>query len=286
VDVKPPSRATLEQQAYSFVKKRVTVGHPEVGQIGRWYDPICVTVVGLPDESQAAAIKARIESVSRAVGAPKAYPKCSPNVEIVFSAEPQQIMDLVADRREYLLGYDHIHLRDRLKRVTHPIQAWYVTSTVGSDAAAAMVSPQIRARGGGVIDDPWNTPPAGCAASHFTSCLQSEFVNVFVVADSKALEGKELGIVADYMVMLVLSQQRSLDQCTGLASIVDLFANPGCDRKAPDGLTPADAAFLTSLYAADLRAKRLWEQGDVQLRMARMLLKADALAKHPVSRGY
>ncbi len=279
VTIRPPSQATIERQSYSFVRNHVTAQNPEVGQIGRWYDPVCVAVVGLPQPEQAAAIKARIESVAQAVGGPKPAKTCSANVEIVFSAEPQRVMDMVADRRDYLLGYYHAHLANQLKRVTHPIQSWYVTATVGSDPAAAVLAMNGMSRyaqqHGGMVDDPDVMGPAGCAASHFTSCLQSEFANVFIVADSKALEGKELGLVADYMVMLALSDPRSLDVCNGFASVIDLFAKPGCDHPDPDGLTPADAAYLTSLYKSDLRAKRWGEQGEISLRMTRMLLKAN-----------
>lgn len=279
VTITSPSQATIEKQSYAFVRNRVTAGNPEVGQIGRWYDPVCVEVVGLPEQQEADAIKARIESVALEVGAPKPAKNCSANVEIVFSTEPQQVMDMVADRRSWLLGYYHSHLANQLKRVTHPIQSWYVTATESSvpDAATLAMNGLSGYSPGRatVIDDPDRPGPGGCAASHFTSCLQSEFFNVFIVADSKAIEGRPLGVVADYLVMLALSQPRSLDQCTGFASVLDLFANPGCDHPPTDGLTPADAAYLTSLYKSDLRAKGWGERGEISLRMTRMLIKAN-----------
>lgn len=279
VTVTAPSQGTVEQQSYSWVRSHAAAGNPEVGQIGRWYDPVCVEVVGLPQEEEAAAIKARIESVARALGAPKPRKDCSANVEIVFSTEPQLVMDMVADRRDWLLGYYHSHLPNQLKRVTHPIQSWYVTATESSAPDAAVLAASNSGhftRGRAVItDDPDIQGPGGCAASRFTSCLQSEFANVFIVADSKALEGKRLGDVADYMVMLALSQPRSLDVCNGFPSVLDLFSEPGCDHPAPDGLTPADAAYLTALYQSDLRAKGWAERGEISLRMTRMLIKAN-----------
>lgn len=278
-----PARV-IESQARSWVTHHVTTDHPEVGQIGRWFDPVCAQVVGLPREDQAAMIKARIESVAQAVGVPKARPNCRANVEVVFSDQPQRIMDVVADRHEFLLGYEHIHLRDQLKRVTHPIQSWYVTATRSDGGgAAAMMASNLSGRGqwrASVIDDPFNHPPNGCAASHFTSCLQSEFDNVFIVADSKALDGKDSGMVADYIVMLALSRPRTLDHCNAFPSVLDVFARPGCpERQAADGLTPADAAYLTSLYKADLRAKRVGEEGEIALNMARMLIKAKVVGR-------
>ena len=282
VTVQAPAKPkVVEKQAGSFVQAYAAAQNPEVGQIGRWRDPVCAEVVGLPRADQAAMIKARIESVAQALGVPAPRAGCTANVEVVFSDQPQRVMDVVAQRHEFLLGYYHRNDHDRLKQVTHPIQAWYVTATQanGSGAAALALNglaryAQFRSR---VIDDPQNVPPVGCAGSRLTtSCLQSEFDNVFVVADSKALEGKDLGLVADDMAMLALSQPRSLDGCNALPSVIDAFARAPCPgRDAPDGLTPADAAYLTSLYATDLQAKRAGEQSDIARRMSDILIRAN-----------
>ena len=277
-----PKPKVIEKQTFTFVQGYAAAQNPEVGQIGRWHDPVCVQVVGLPQADQAAMIKTRIENVAKAVGVPAAGANCTANVEIVITDQPQHIMDIVAERHEYLLGYYHVHDHDRLKKVTRPIQAWYVTATKGNGEGASVLAlnglgqyAQFRTE---VIDDPRNVPPVGCADSRLTSsCLESEFNNVFIVADSKALEGKELGLVADYMVMLALSEPRSLDGCGAMSSVIDLLAKPACPgRDAPDGLTPSDAAYLTSLYAADLEAKKAVEQTDIASRMAKILIQASA----------
>ncbi len=127
-----------------------------------------------------------------------------------------------------------------------------------------------------VIDDPDNQPPNGCADSRIsTSCLQSLLHNVFIVADSNALQGKDLGLVADYLVMLALAEPRTLEGCAALPSVIDVLAKPACaGRDPPDGLTPADAAYLTALYAADLRAKKPNEEYEISERMAKILIGA------------
>ncbi|MGZ3365221.1 MAG: hypothetical protein ACXWKY_10925, partial [Caulobacteraceae bacterium] len=228
--------------------------------------------------------KARIDDVAQAVGLPKAGAGCSANVEVVFTEKPQALMDEVAKRREHLLGYYHRHERDKLKAVTHPIQAWYMTVTLGGggDIGGVLFNPTGPIPGGvqihrEVIDDPDNPSPVSCGDNpHFSACLQSTFKNVFVVADIKALEGKELGLLADYLVMLTLSQPRSLDDCYALSSVIDLFAKACAGRNSPDGLTPGDAAYLTALYAADLQAKKASEVGDISGRMAKILTRAAA----------
>ncbi len=292
-----PKPKVIEQQARTFVQSYAAAPNPEIDQIGRWHDAVCVQVVGLPQADQAAAIKARIESVAQAVGLPAARAGCKANVEIVFSEDPSHTMDVVAKRREDLLGYGHRRDHDRLKVVTHPVQAWYKTSTRGEGPNAGMMFANFTnihtggppepvystdypgsTRENETVDDPDSSTPTGCADSpHFTACLTSLFNNVLIVADSKALEGKDLGLVADDMVMLALSKPRSLDGCNALPSVIDRFAKSPCPgRDAPDGLTPADAAYLTALYASDPEGKKASEQSDIAGRMAKILIKANA----------
>ena len=129
-----------------------------------------------------------------------------------------------------------------------------------------------------VTDDPDTWPPTGCADSHFSSCLKSVFDNVLVVIDNGRVRDKSLGLVSDYVTMLALSQPRSLDSCNVLPSVTELFAAcPG--RNAPDGLTPADAAYLTSLYAADLEANRAGEKSEIAGRMGRIFGTAKVLVR-------
>lgn len=274
-----PKPKTIEKQTRSFVEAYASAAHPVIDQISRWYDPICVQVVGLPDSDQGPRIKARIEGVAVALGLPPAPRRCTANVEIVFTPYPQATMDAVAKRREPLLGYFHVHNRTRLKSVSHPVQSWYQTATRGQATGAVSLAfsmfsqytqPQTE-----VVDDPNNRAPNGCADSRLsTSCLQSLLHNVFILADSKALEGKDLGVVADDMVMLALSEPRSIDGCNALPSVLDAFAAAPCPgREPPDGLTPADAAYLTALYASDLRAKKHLETSELANRMARILVK-------------
>jgi hypothetical protein len=295
-------RRVIQQQASDFVQHFAAVANPEIDQIARWHEPVCAQVEGLIPE-QAALIKARIEGVAREVGLPAAWARdtgCKANVEIVFTDKPQALMNTVAKRRESLLGYYHFHDRNRLKAVTRPIQSWYVTATsVGfSCGSTELAFASLKDSNGmpvrntgfpgaaipeGQVDDPENTPPTGCDhAPHFTNLYTSAFANVFMVADSKALEGKDLGLVADYMVMLALSQPRSLDGCNALPSVVDRFAPSRCyGHDAPDGLTPADAAYLTGLYESDPEGFKVFEQSDITRRMAAILIKASTAGQPP-----
>jgi hypothetical protein len=268
-----PTPRTIQKQANSFVKSYAATPNPNIGQIGRWHDPVCIQIWGLPLAAQAAKIKARMESMAQAVGLPPARPGCKINVEIVFTDQPQ----------EPILGYDHRDKMAKLKTFNHPIQAWYVTGTEsdGLDVEELMSIPGLRSLlppSNRVADDPENIPPAGCT-NRFTACYKSEFSNVFIVADNKALDGANLRLIADDMAMLALSQPRSLDGCNALPSVIDRFALSPCPgRDPPTGLTPADAAYLEALYSADPEGKKFVEYAAIGERMANILIKGDAIA--------
>ncbi|MGZ3275994.1 MAG: hypothetical protein ACXU82_13580 [Caulobacteraceae bacterium] len=277
----PPNM--VELQSYRFVEKNVAIGNPEIDQVTRWRGPVCVQVVGLvPNQNE--QIQARIAEVAKAVDLRVGKAGCHANIEVVFTDKPQAVMDTVYNRREYMLGYNHRHLGYRLKTVARPIQAWHVTATVGGwgwGGYGVDYGPGQMTLHSEVIDDPDNHPPNGCGESPaFTSCLQGVFKNVFVVVDNKFLGDNSLGLVADYLAMVTLAQPNSLDGCNEFPSVIDLFAKAGCpDRETPEGLTPADAAFLTSLYLTDPEKKRRFAENDIANRMAKILIKANAVSK-------
>ncbi len=282
----------VEKQARAFTEA-YAASSAELGQIARWRDPLCVHVVGLIRPDQGAMIKARIEDVAKAVDQRVLGPGCTANIEVVFTDKPQVLMDNVAHHRELALGYYHRHEGAKLKQVTHPIQAWYVTASAGDFGNNGAMGFTIVTGEGPppatwsyqahqeVVDDPDNQAPTGCGdAPHFTGCLKSVFRNILVVADTRALEGKDAGLLSDYIVMVTLAQPRSLDDCNVLPSVLDLMAKSACPGHAPpDGLTPADAAYLTALYTADPEARKWGQVTDISGRMARILIGAGVVSR-------
>jgi hypothetical protein len=128
------------------------------------------------------------------------------------------------------------------------------------------------------MDRPTVWSPTGCGISALTSCLQSTIVNVFMVVDTSKAQGKSVGVLSDYAAMLVLSQPRALGACQPLPSVTDLFVD-GCPGGAPDGLTAADASYLTALYQANPEARAVNEQSDIAGRMTKMLGAPSAVAR-------
>jgi hypothetical protein len=204
------------------------------GQFARWADPVCPVTVGL-SPAMNARVSNRVMDVAIKVRAPlPRRGRCKPNIEILFTDQPQQLLDLVARKRQELLGFHYVPQTRTLKTVNRPIQAWYLTSTENGAGARA-------------LDVADSQMPSGCAGSPFTSCLMSVFTNVLIVADGKALDGKPIGPTADYIALLALSQSRSLDGCDALPSILD-WLSPLCGAGAADALTDADLGYLKALY--------------------------------------
>jgi hypothetical protein len=276
-----PKPQVVQKQAQTFVQSYAATPSAEVGQIARWHEAVCVQVEGLVP-AQAAVVRDRIDDVARELGLHAQLARCKANIEIVFTDQPQRMMDIVAKREPILLGYWHRHETERLKTVTRPIQAWYATATrgeaLGSGGLMFSQYSQYAQYETEVLDDPEVPPPSSCGDNpHFTNCLVSELKNVFIAADTKALQGKDLGLISDYLALIALSQPRSLDGCNALASVIDVLAKTACPgRDPPDGLTPGDAAYLTALYQSDLEANKAGEQEEIASRMAKILTKAAA----------
>jgi hypothetical protein len=233
--------------------------------------PVCPVTLGLPPAFNN-FVTARIVAVAASVGA-KTDPtgKCTPNVEILFTDQPEAVVKSLAERtRGAILGMHYVHEKPALLQITHPIQGWYLTGTrydentsdhvtsYGTDGTAKDANDRTP-----VIDSAYRRAPERLVlGSNIPLRRVSTIVNVLIVADIKQLGGHEIGPVSDYIAMLALSQPRALDDCNQLPSILDLMSAECSARAKPQALTPSDIAYLNALYAADLGATTISVQKD------------------------
>ena len=72
-----------------------------------------------------AFVTARVKVIAAAVGAPVSDLKsCTPNIEIVFTTTPQDLLDKIRKEDPDYLGYAETSaLREKLATVTHPVEA-------------------------------------------------------------------------------------------------------------------------------------------------------------------
>ena len=235
------------------------------GQVTRWTRPyiICPSTIGL-EPAAAEFVSHRITTLAASVGAPAVqHGHCKPNVEIIFTANPQEQVSYFAKNFREILGYEAGSLHDRLT-FSHQIRAWYNTATYTSGAGWISDSdrPPI------AISDPpvkINVQDAG-SGGRFTKTMRSGFTNVLVIADTQQVSKYSLHSIADYISMLVLTRT-SLDGCSELRSIVDLLSADCADRAPPDALTEADISFLKALYASNLEMNINVARGEMRDQM-------------------
>jgi hypothetical protein len=218
---------------------------PVSGKLTRWQDGICPVTVGLRPEA-VKFINDRLRAVAAQVGAPvNADAACTPNIEIVFTTTPQRLLDNVRKDRPQLLGYAASQAKvDALAVVHWPVQAWYTTQT--RDLYGNKVIDLAHHKG---LPQPGLPPDAVAFAStgwRFGNGQTSDFYHVVVTADPAKLTDYPIGQLADYVALLALSHVDTPDTCQPLSSIVNLLVS-GC-HNIPDGLSPADMAYLNGLY--------------------------------------
>ena len=216
-----PATAPAEAQAKAarFVQSYARASEDK--SIIRWRNQICIEVVGLQPE-QDAAVKSRIEAVAQAqrlwLYSTRHLCGKATNVSVVFTQNAQSTLDGIIARNPLNLGDQHSDTRT-VKTVTRPIQAWYQMSLCGDVCGPTPIQEHIGA--------------------------------AMVLVDMRRAGNTKLATIADYVTMLVLSEPRYPDHCQALPSVLDLFVGPCQGRPAPTGLTRTDLAYLKAVYSAD-----------------------------------
>jgi hypothetical protein len=289
ISAQPYDRRTLDHVIIPHFIESHSAPSTNIDQVARWRAPVCPLTTGL-QPAYNEFVARRITMAAQSVGAPNkgVGQKCNINIEIVFTPTPQVLLDHLAKSYPTALGSARSHA-DR--RITRPIQAWYLTGThamngwnppvQGLDTPAVGGDNQIQAANGEpgspdmMIDQPdgQGGVPGGLAGSHLSVGLRSEFQHVLIIVNSNRVQGMSLAAIADYISMISLTRIASLDTCNELPSIIDLLSSGCGPRPTADSITAADTAFLQALYGSDLEKKLNIEQGEMRDRMLTVLEK-------------
>ena len=250
---RPPSAAELAADSlYQFVVNHGSTHHPAAaGAVGggllRWRggrsETICPETVGL-DRGYNAFVSARVRAVAGFVGAPvHSDSSCKPNVQVLFTAHPEQAMKSVLNWGAKSLSVRFPHQMDKELEVSgeHTIQGWYVTA--GGGWTVLNRDPGLV--GGIDLQGLWpRVIPTGGSSNDANRSILS----VIVVIDINKIAGATVGSIADYIAMIALTVVQAPDHCDPLPSILDLMS-PSCTaRDKPSALTAGDIAFLKALY--------------------------------------
>lgn len=233
---------------------------------------VCPVTLGLPD-AYAGFVDRRIREVAQKVGAGVEREGCQPNVEVLFTDNPQGVVNGLSRRTGgTILGVRFWRETATIVHVTRPIQAWWVTGVVNdtTGTTAAIVGRDgIQDTHSVKVDDAYGPGMFTGSGTHLPPRNSGQIVNALIVVDTRKLGGHPIGPVADYVAALALSQARSLDHCGKLPSILDLFADDCPDR--PQALTESDFSFLRALYTADVTTSGARGRDQVVRKMAKDL---------------
>jgi hypothetical protein len=246
----PASRDAVDQ----FVTGFATPTHM-TGKVARWEAGICPLTAGQQPEFTK-FVTQRVKDVAAQVGAPvNNSANCTPNIDIVFSKIPQELLTNIREHQPDYLGYAANSAEtEKLATMTKPVQAWYATQTQDRQGRNR-VDRGVRLGEGAAIsasgrasetDYASDATYAKVSGNRINDGVRSTFFHIVIVADISKLKGYEAGPMADYIALLALTQLNSLDSCQPLPSVENMLAK-GCGAMT-GALSAADIAYLRSVY--------------------------------------
>ena len=239
---------TRDEQIKRFVESFAAPTYL-LGKLSRWETGICPVAVGLRPAAIQFIIH-RLRDTARQVGAPvNDRPGCRPNIEIVFTTTPQDLLNNVRKDHAVYLGFSRNGSEaDKLAMVLHPIQAWYTTAS--KDIIGITKIDKSRTVGLELEDLEIAKAMGSVTGLRTRDGRRSTLYHVIIAIDPAKLADHEIGGIADYISFLALSPVASLDRCQQLASVMNMLV-PGCAAPA-SAMTQNDLAFLRGLYRMPL----------------------------------
>jgi hypothetical protein len=253
--------------AHDFVKSFATPKVLGVG-IARWQTAICPDFEGLAPQYMA-VMEARFHTIADRAGAPMKEKGCRRNLRVYFTPQPQAVLDSIHARNVEALGY-----RGTTK-VTHPIQAWYVTATTGiggqqhlDEDRDATVECHFGFCGLASTSSAYMSDVGGW---RFHPDATSDLIYVTIIVDSQKTATFRVGEIADLVAMLALSRTDDYEDCQLMPSITNLLSSNCDDKQKPSEITATDIAYLRGVYKMDAGAKLQIQQDQIAGEMAKVL---------------
>jgi hypothetical protein len=256
------AREVPPKEAKRFVRQ---ISSSVDGQLARFAEPICPIVVGLgPDAGK--AIEARLRAVALDAGAKVGEPGCRPNIALMVAHDADDFVKALHKRFPGFFGsLDMKNLRKALRE--GPVHAWS-TIEVRDEFGRAADS-----------DDDGVKYVEMSQASRITLPTQQVTVKWIVVIDDKAVLGKSVVQIADYLAMRTLAGARPPKDGANVDSIITLFDK---DTSFTDPeLTALDQGFLQGLYKSRPDMNEYKQKGEVARQIIRNTRAEAAAAAKP-----
>jgi len=211
------------------------------GQLGRFIDPVCPEVMGMPEPYASIVVK-RIRFIAAQLGVPLDNAKCSPNLFVVLSDDPRAFIRSLEKKGGLRLLTDA--RRAELLNEGPPAIAWATGEMRNEDGERKQPHTIMQDQFGRALDIGTNLPTRTASITDVSS--QIALTQSVIVFENAALVGKTLTQIADYAATRTLADTRASAPATAAnVTILTLFDRT---RTAPPELTSFDWEYLKALY--------------------------------------
>lgn len=248
-------RAQREQTRREAAKYVAKISVAANGQLARFHQPVCVSVIGGLPREHAVIVEQRIREDALAAGmhVVKKLP-CRANLVVMFAASGSDLIgDIRKHRPAWLIGLSSSDI-DKLT-APGPARAWSITSLRNEDGEPANWTPYIN-----------DVPSLRVRSSSNVASPNRQDVDAsFVVIDRPSIVGKSLRQIADYAAMRGLGHTRPPAPGGSIDTILSLLDDTGTPPRA---LTVTDIAFLRGLSASNGLRSAVTERNAIARRIA------------------
>ena len=245
-------RATNRKDLLEFV--RATSALSSDGQVSRRPNRLCPLVSGASVEVNT-YVTARIREVGAQVGVQFEKKACRPNLLVLFSREPQVMLQKARDRRKIHFEPATPAQIQRFMANSRPVRWWNSVVVIPSWGSAS------------VVGDPDGPPEIKSPGSRMKQPTRSAIRGSLIVVDAGQTDGVEVGAITDYIALVSLTDIKPEADLTGYNSILNLFA-PGPSGGAAKRLTAFDLAYLRGVYSVRDDGSGLTQMGRIATAMA------------------
>jgi hypothetical protein len=242
-------RAANRNRLLNYVKA-ASAFSPD-NQVARRSGDLCPLVVGARPEVNT-YVTSRLRQVGQQVGVQFERKACQPNLLVLFSNEPETMLQKAQAQKKISLNRVRPTEARRFMADGQPVR-WLngvaIVPAVGKTASA-------------------NSLVANGVESRLSNPTRSVVRGSVIVVDANKTSDVEVAALADYVALTALTNIKPDANLSGHRSILNLFAEGG---RSADRLTPLDIAYLHGVYKARDTAYGMNQAGKIATVMAEEL---------------
>jgi hypothetical protein len=231
------NRATLERRVNTFVSS-ITIA-PYQQSLARWKKetPICPQVAGLP-YLDGEYVLSRFSELAAAAGATLAPNICRPNLYILVSSVPDELIEEWSKRNPWMFGAAGGAKIHQFLHSSDPIRVWYNTSFFSADGIPCKV-----------YNEGIRICEQGTQIGQVRLSSVRDLTSVVVLVDARHIKEVKMGQLAAYIAMVGLAEIRIDAKLGDAPTILHLFSD---SANVPAlGMSVWDTAYLSALYQTE-----------------------------------